>query len=116
MKLGLRFGIDFHVYDVPVSWDGKEYTVHTYEAGKQNEETLVMFHGYGGSNVHFSRLYPHLVKKFRILSIDLPGMGFSSKKGNHQSHIVDIHFETAEECSRFFVGVINAWRVALNLE
>ena len=39
-----------------------------------------MFHGYGGSNIHHVNLYSGLMKIFRVVSVDLPGMGLSSKK------------------------------------
>lgn len=45
-----------------------------------NETTFVLLHGYGGSNLHFSKLYKRLIENFRVFSIDLPGMGFSSKE------------------------------------
>lgn len=40
---------------------------------------MILLHGYGGSNLHYSRMYKELIKKFKVFSIDLPGMGLSSK-------------------------------------
>lgn len=58
-----------------------------------------MLHGYGGSNVHYCRIYEQLIRKFRIYSIDLPGMGYSSKS--------DILMESYEDAIEFFMGTIS---------
>jgi pimeloyl-ACP methyl ester carboxylesterase len=34
-----------------------------------------MLHGYGGTQVQYFKLYPKLLETFKVISIDLPGMG-----------------------------------------
>lgn len=63
------------------------------------QEIVLMLHGYGGSNVHYCRIYEQLIRKFRIYSIDLPGMGYSSKS--------DILMESYEDAIEFFMGTIS---------
>lgn len=60
---------------------------------------MVLLHGYGGSNIHYCRIYEQLIKEFRVFSIDLPGMGYSSKQ--------DIKMDTAEEALEFFMVTIS---------
>ena len=58
----------------------------------------MLIHGYGGSNVHYSRMYKELIKMFHVYSIDLPGMGFSSKG--------DINISDRDNTLNFFMGTI----------
>lgn len=39
-----------------------------------NKTVLVMLHGYGGSLAQYYKNYPDLIERFKVYSIDLPGM------------------------------------------
>ena len=39
-----------------------------------------MFHGYAASEAQFFKMYKRLLSVFYVISIDLPGMGLSSKE------------------------------------
>lgn len=57
-----------------------------------------MFHGYGGSHATYARTYKELIQNFRIFSIDLPGMAFSSKK--------DINLTNFDDTLDFFAETL----------
>src|SRR5512141_1344414 len=50
--------------------------LHYLEAGAG--DALVLLHGAGGGAANWYRLIGPLAQRFRILSFDLPGFGFSS--------------------------------------
>lgn len=60
---------------------------------------MILLHGYGGSNLHYSKMYSELIKHFKVFSIDLPGMGLSSK--------ADINMNSFDEALNFFLGTIS---------
>lgn len=42
---------------------------------------ILFVHGLGGTQFHFSPLYPRLEKDFRLISVDRPGSGYSTRRG-----------------------------------
>jgi pimeloyl-ACP methyl ester carboxylesterase len=42
-------------------------------------EPLVLLHGIGGDKYHWIRVAPYLTRRFRVIAIDLPGFGESSR-------------------------------------
>jgi cardiolipin-specific phospholipase len=104
---GLELYKDLHVFDVPIDFQGKNY-IHTYSCGDDNEETLVLVHGYAGCSLFYYSMLKDLSKKYRVYCIDLLGMGLSSKPG--------FDCKTPEETIEFFVGSIEKWREALGIE
>ncbi len=51
--------------------------VHLYEAGKENPQTVVLLHGFGGNSVlTWMRLMPALKKKFHVIAPDLLASNF----------------------------------------
>jgi abhydrolase domain-containing protein 5 len=57
-----------------------------------------MLHGYGGSHIHYSRMYKPLMKDYNIISVDLPGMGYCSKN--------NILINNATEALEYFIAII----------
>ncbi|CAD8126657.1 unnamed protein product [Paramecium sonneborni] len=96
---GLKIGINYCLFDFNVEYLGKTYLIHTFSGGHNNKEILILLHGYGGSNLHYSKIYGEIIKKFKVYSIDLPGMGYSSKQ--------DIKIDFFEEAMEFFIGTIS---------
>lgn len=44
--------------------------------------TLVLIHGFGGSSIYFYKLLPGLISNFRVILVDMIGMGGSSRPQN----------------------------------
>ncbi|MDO4492290.1 MAG: alpha/beta hydrolase [Clostridia bacterium] len=64
---------------VPTAPDGteEEIRIHYYEEG--NGEPLVLIHGIGQSLYTWRYLYGELSMNYRVIAIDLPGHGYSSR-------------------------------------
>ncbi|KAM3141159.1 hypothetical protein pb186bvf_006764 [Paramecium bursaria] len=91
-------GQDFVLLEVQVEYQGQSHFIHTFVGGRDDKPIALLLHGYGGSNVHYSRMYKELIKMFHVYSIDLPGMGFSSKG--------DINISDRDNTLNFFMGTI----------
>jgi len=60
-----------------------------------------MIHGFGGTGAIFYRMIGYLRKHFRVVTIDLLGMGGSGRPPfNHTS---------SRDCIEYFIGSIEAW-------
>jgi len=81
--------------------------IHTLICGK-GTVPLVMIHGYGGSCMFFYKIYQYLAPHFKIYSIDLLGMGSSSRPNYTAKNV--------HESEQFFIKAINEWRQAMDLE
>lgn len=77
---------------------------------RSTDNTLVLVHGYGGSNNIFYRMIRHLSREFHIITIDLPGMALSSRvKAKH-------HFKDAQTCIQFFVDRLDWFLSRMKLD
>jgi pimeloyl-ACP methyl ester carboxylesterase len=56
-----------------------ELTIHYYEGGPADGETLLMIHGFGADRDNWLRFSRHLTHRYRVIALDLPGFGESSK-------------------------------------
>lgn len=57
-------------------------TIHTIKCGDFGDESkpiLVLCHGLNQSGAIFFKMMKQLVSRFRLLTIDIPGMGVSSQ-------------------------------------
>lgn len=54
-------------------------TLHYYDGGPTNGETLLMIHGFGANRDNWLRLARHFTDRYRVIALDLPGFGDSSK-------------------------------------
>lgn len=53
--------------------------IHTWEVGPTEAPLVVMVHGLGGSAEDFAEIARRLSARFRVVGVDLPGFGRSSK-------------------------------------
>lgn len=53
--------------------------VFVFEDGKEQEETLLVLHGFPTSSFDFHRVIPHFTKRFRVIVHDHLGFGLSEK-------------------------------------
>lgn len=99
------------VLDIEIDHYGKNY-IHTILCSRAHKDkvkkpTLVMIHGYQGTLHNYYRVWEYLVDHFDILSIDLLGMGLSSRP--------QVNFQSSEEYINFYIQSIEKWRIKLNI-
>lgn len=78
-------------------------TIHYYEGGPADGDTLVMIHGFGANRDNWLRLARHFTERYRVIALDLPGFGESSKP--------DASYDVASQTER-----LHAFVTALNIE
>jgi pimeloyl-ACP methyl ester carboxylesterase len=78
-------------------------TIHYYEGGSADGDTLVMIHGFGANRDNWLRLARHFTERYRVIALDLPGFGESSKP--------DASYDVASQTER-----LHAFVTALNIE
>lgn len=84
--------------------------VHTLEvSGSAEKPVLVLLHGYGHGAATWFLAMESLAKRYRVLSIDAPGMGRSLSP--HKSFPRE-----PKAAVEFFVEGIEQWRVAMGLD
>lgn len=76
--------------------------------GEISNPPMILLHGFLGTSIIFYKLLQPLAQHYRIYSLDLLGMGRSSRP--------DFTAANREETEEFFVTPIEACRVALNIE
>lgn len=54
-----------------------EFTIHYWDGGRG--ETVLLLHGFGADKDNWNRMARHLTHQYRVLAIDLPGFGMSSR-------------------------------------
>ncbi len=67
-------------------------------------EPLLLLHGIGGDKDHWTRVAPYLTSRFRVIAIDAPGFGESSRRD-------DVHYAARDQ-----VGYLHAIVDALDLD
>lgn len=56
-----------------------DLSIHYYEGGPSNAQTILMVHGFAASKENWLRFSRHLSKDYHVIALDLPGFGASSK-------------------------------------
>src|SRR3990167_10669856 len=56
-----------------------DLSIHYYQGGPSDGETILMVHGFGASKDNWLRLARHFTQDYRVIALDLPGFGDSSK-------------------------------------
>ena len=97
---GMKEGVDFKIYDVDLP-QSKGH-IHTIEAGFDNKEVLVLVHGYAAAAVFYFKVIAALKDRFHIYSIDLFGLGSSSRP-----KIDNFEYQAIVD---FFVNPLEEWR------
>jgi pimeloyl-ACP methyl ester carboxylesterase len=92
---------------------GEDVYIHTLILGDENPDkpVMVLCHGYGGSGALFYKIMKPLTEKFRLIFIDLLGMGGSSRPQNFDDAKL-----TPQEALDYFTDSIEAWRNAMKLD
>ncbi|MGB1448397.1 MAG: alpha/beta fold hydrolase [Flavobacteriaceae bacterium] len=65
----------------------KHHAVFVREAGQG--EPLLLIHGFPTASWDWHRLWPQLIKNYRVIALDLLGFGFSAKPRNYPYSILD---------------------------
>ena len=104
---GLKKDVDIHLYDVKIFHYGENF-IHTCRLGDNNQENMVILHGYGGSGVTFYRIIEPLSRKYRVFTVDFLGMGLSSRP--------KFTLTKNEDVIEFFIESLEKWRQAVGLD
>ncbi|MEM9058240.1 MAG: alpha/beta fold hydrolase, partial [Pseudomonadota bacterium] len=65
----------------------------SYLHGGTGDEVLLLVHGFGADKDNFLRVAPHLKRRFRLVAVDLPGFGESTR-------LTDAGYTFAEQATR----------------
>lgn len=68
-----------------------DLSIHYYEGGPQDGETIVMVHGFGADKNNWLQFARHFTQRYHVIALDLPGFGESSKP--HASYDVGTQVE-----------------------
>lgn len=68
-------GLSYEVKDVPVG----RHKVNALFAGDATAEPLLLLHGLGATKSSWLTVVPDLARHHRVIAVDLPGFGYSSK-------------------------------------
>lgn len=101
------YDLNIETFDVEIYFKGVNY-IRTTKCGNENEEILILLHGYAGTNIYFYPLLSELSTTYQVYCPDLLGMGLSSRP--------NFDYETSEEAVNFFVESIESWRKVLGLK
>jgi pimeloyl-ACP methyl ester carboxylesterase len=66
-------------------------SIHYYEGGPSDAETLLMIHGFGANKDNWLRFARHFTERYHVIALDLPGFGNSSQP--HASYDVGSQVE-----------------------
>lgn len=56
--------------------------IHYYEGGPQDGQVVLLVHGFGADKDNWPRFARHLTDRYRVIAVDLPGFGDSSRPDN----------------------------------
>ncbi|MET1080090.1 MAG: alpha/beta hydrolase [Pseudomonas sp.] len=76
-----------------------DLTIHYYEGGRADQETLVMIHGFGANKDNWLRFARYFTSDYHVIALDLPGFGESSQP--------DVAYDAASQMERL-VRVVKA--------
>ena len=65
----------------------KQHQIFVNESG--SGETLLLIHGFPTASWDWNRMWPHLIKDYHVLTLDMLGFGFSDKPRNYPYSILD---------------------------
>lgn len=80
-----------------------DLTIHYYEGGPANAETLLMIHGFGANRDNWLRFAHFFTDRYHVIALDLPGFGESSRP--------DIRYDVLSQAER-----VRAFAQALKVE
>lgn len=93
------------VSDHQISVDG--LTIHYYEGGPADAETILMIHGFGANRDNWLYFARPLTDRYHVIALDLPGFGESSKP--------DVSYDVGAQTERVqaFVGALGVKKLHL---
>ena len=56
-----------------------DLSIHYYQGGPPDAPTILMLHGFGADKDNWLRFARHFTERYRVIAVDLPGFGESSK-------------------------------------
>ncbi|MGY4532695.1 abhydrolase domain-containing protein 6 [Pseudomonas sp. TE3786] len=56
-----------------------DLSIHYYQGGPADGETLLMIHGFGANKDNWVRFAKYFTKRYQVIALDLPGFGDSSQ-------------------------------------
>jgi abhydrolase domain-containing protein 6 len=78
-------------------------TIHYYEGGPAEGETLLMIHGFAANRDNWLRFARYFTHRYHVIALDLPGFGESSRP--------DVSYDVASQAER-----VRAFAKALKIE
>jgi len=69
--------------------------------GRKDAPALLLIHGLPSASWDFDLIWPELIEKYRVLTLDMLGFGFSDKPYRHDYRVVeqaDIYDELLRRC------------------
>lgn len=75
MQLIERQRAELHLKQINVG----DLSIHYYEGGPSAAQTILMVHGFAANKDNWLRFARHLTQDYRVIALDLPGFGASSK-------------------------------------
>lgn len=94
-------GLDPSVFMMRDVMVGENEFLHVTEINTSKDKELpklLMLHGFGGSNTNFYKMFGPLSLDFHVVSVDIPGMGLSSRDSFPDT------FESLGDCVDFVVS------------
>jgi len=67
----------------------KNHQIFTIDEGAKDQEILLLIHGFPTASWDWWKMWRGLSKRFRLLTLDMLGFGFSDKPKKHPYHIKD---------------------------
>jgi len=87
---------------------GEVVNIRTIIFGDEKKPVLVLIHGYGASGPTFGILAKKLCEHFCFITIDIIGMGSSSRPKDY-----DWNKFTPEQSNEYFVEYLEKWRESM---
>ena len=82
------------------SFEHRGHKIFVRTGGKPDAEPLVLIHGFPTASWDWEALWPELEKRYRLLTLDMIGFGFSAKPNGYNYSLVD----QADIFERFLVS------------
>ncbi|KAL4488972.1 hypothetical protein ABPG72_005759 [Tetrahymena utriculariae] len=106
----LQIDKDLKIFNVEFKFNGKDTFIHTLLSGEQNQQIIVLVHGYLATSLFYYKIIEKLSQNYKVYSIDLLGMGLSDR--------YNFEFQkpkNAEVATQLFVESLEEWRKALGI-
>jgi pimeloyl-ACP methyl ester carboxylesterase len=82
-------------------FDFKGHQIFFREDGRKDAPAILLVHGLPSASWDYDLIWPELIKRYRVLTLDMLGFGFSDKPYRHDYRVVeqaDIYDELLQRC------------------